>query len=98
MRRISATCLSKSDSRKSCGSGYHMTEYERKEICAGSSLHFSAPETLLGEPTYTWHADIWSAGCVLMDLLLENKSLFSGSVPRDQLELIYKICGTPKVE
>eukprot|EP00388_Colpodella_angusta_P016554 GDKJ01040992.1.p1 GENE.GDKJ01040992.1~~GDKJ01040992.1.p1 ORF type:complete len:376 (-),score=-0.50 GDKJ01040992.1:98-1225(-) len=35
---------------------------------AGGTLHFMAPEVLAGESP-TWRADIWSLGCVVIELL-----------------------------
>ena len=35
---------------------------------AGGTLHFMSPEVLAGEPP-TWQADIWSLGCLVMELL-----------------------------
>ncbi|CAI5718609.1 unnamed protein product [Hyaloperonospora brassicae] len=74
---------------------YVMTDSERKEHCYGAWLYVTAPEILLGETKYTWRSDIWSAGCVALAILLEKVPFLQGQDPKIQLDLIYRLCGTP---
>ncbi|GMF35548.1 unnamed protein product [Phytophthora fragariaefolia] len=74
---------------------YEMTDSERKEHCYGAWLYVTAPEVLLGENKYTWRADVWSAGCVALAILLEKVPFLQGPDLKVQLDLIYRLCGTP---
>jgi len=38
--------------------------------------------------------DIWSCGCIFAEMFL-GKPLFKGLNEDDQLEKIFKVCGTP---
>ncbi|XP_052735062.1 shaggy-related protein kinase eta isoform X2 [Vigna angularis] len=61
------------------------------------SLFYRAPELIFGATEYTTSIDIWSAGCVLAELLL-GKPLFPGDNAVDQLVEIIKVLGTPSQE
>lgn len=61
------------------------------------TLHYRAPELLLGAATYGPAIDIWSMGCIFAELL-QNKVLFQGRGEIEQLDLIFKLLGTPTVE
>ncbi|CAA7402371.1 unnamed protein product [Spirodela intermedia] len=61
------------------------------------SRYYRAPELLFGATEYTTSIDIWSAGCVLAELLLGHP-LFSGESPADQLVQIINVLGTPTRE
>ena len=61
------------------------------------TLWYRPPELLLGETDYDEKVDIWSAGCILAELLL-GKALFPGTSEMDQLSLIFKMIGTPTEE
>ncbi|CAH0521657.1 unnamed protein product [Peronospora belbahrii] len=74
---------------------YEMTDNERKEHCYGAWLYVTAPEVLLGETKYTWRSDVWSAGCVALAILLEKTLFLQGQDLKLQLDLIYRLCGTP---
>ncbi|KAG1705894.1 hypothetical protein DVH05_002457 [Phytophthora capsici] len=76
---------------------YEMTDTERKEHCYGAWLYVTAPEVLLGENKYTWRADVWSAGCVALAILLEKVPFLQGQDLKVQLDLIYRLCGTPSM-
>ena len=56
-----------------------------------------APELILCAMHYTCAIDVWSCGCVLGELLL-NQPLFPGETGVDQLVEIIKILGTPSRE
>ncbi|PHU19041.1 Shaggy-related protein kinase iota [Capsicum chinense] len=61
------------------------------------SRFYRAPELIFGATEYTTSIDIWSAGCVLAELLL-GQPLFPGENAVDQLVEIIKILGTPTRE
>ena len=58
------------------------------------SRYYRAPELIFGAAQYTTTIDVWSAGCVLAELLL-GSPLFPGDSAVDQLVEIIKILGTP---
>ncbi|XP_021754480.1 glycogen synthase kinase-3 homolog MsK-3-like [Chenopodium quinoa] len=56
------------------------------------SRYYRAPELIFGATEYTTAIDIWSAGCVLAELLL-GQPLFPGESGVDQLvEILRFIC------
>ena len=55
---------------------------------------YRPPEILFGAAYYGPSADIWSAGCILAELLIK-RPLFPGSTFIDQLSRIFSIRGTP---
>ncbi|KAM1715338.1 hypothetical protein TB2_025353 [Malus domestica] len=61
------------------------------------SRYYRAPELIFGATEYTTAIDIWSAGCVLAELLL-GQPLFPGESGVDQLVQIIKVLGTPTRE
>ncbi|KAK7342429.1 hypothetical protein VNO80_25381 [Phaseolus coccineus] len=61
------------------------------------SRYYRAPELIFGATEYTASIDIWSAGCVLAELLL-GQPLFPGENQVDQLVEIIKVLGTPTRE
>ncbi|KAF5190080.1 Gpcr kinase, partial [Thalictrum thalictroides] len=61
------------------------------------SRYYRAPELIFGATEYTTSIDIWSAGCVLAELLL-GQPLFPGDSAVDQLVEIIKVLGTPTRE
>ncbi|KHN29413.1 shaggy-related protein kinase theta-like [Glycine soja] len=61
------------------------------------SRYYRAPELIFGATEYTTAIDIWSAGCVLAELLLGHP-MFPGESGVDQLVEIIKILGTPTRE
>ncbi|GMM49652.1 cyclin-dependent serine/threonine-protein kinase [Starmerella bacillaris] len=58
------------------------------------TLWYRPPDVLLGSRTYSTSIDIWSAGCILAEMLT-GKPLFPGSNNDDQLDRIFRIMGTP---
>ncbi|XP_072311151.1 mitogen-activated protein kinase 12b isoform X2 [Eucyclogobius newberryi] len=58
---------------------------------------YRAPEVILNWMHYTQTVDIWSAGCIMAEMLL-GKPLFKGNDHLDQLKEIMKITGTPTPE
>lgn len=61
------------------------------------SRYYRAPELIFGATEYTTAIDMWSAGCVLAELLL-GQPLFPGESGVDQLVEVIKILGTPTRE
>jgi glycogen synthase kinase 3 beta len=58
------------------------------------SRYYRAPELIFGATDYTCSIDVWSAGCVLAELLL-GQPIFPGDSGVDQLVEIIKVLGTP---
>ena len=61
------------------------------------SRYYRAPELIFGATDYTCCIDVWSAGCVLAELLL-GVPLFPGESGVDQLVEIIKVLGTPSLD
>lgn len=61
------------------------------------SRYYRAPELIFGAIDYTTKVDIWSAGCVVAELLL-GQPIFPGDSGVDQLVEIIKVLGTPTRE
>lgn len=61
------------------------------------SRYYRAPELIFGATDYTCNIDVWSAGCVLAELLL-GQPIFPGDSGVDQLVEIIKVLGTPTRE
>lgn len=75
------------------GSAKHLVDGEPNVsyIC---SRYYRAPELIFGATDYTTMIDVWSAGCVLAELLL-GQPIFPGDSGVDQLVEIIKVLGTP---
>lgn len=58
------------------------------------SRYYRAPELIFGARNYTTKIDIWSAGCVIAEMVL-GQPLFPGQSGIDQLVEIIKLLGTP---
>jgi glycogen synthase kinase 3 beta len=71
-----------------------------KILDGGSNLSYicsrcyRAPELIFGSVNYGVHIDMWSAGCVLLEMI-EGKPIFVGGSSVDQLIEIMKVLGTP---
>lgn len=61
------------------------------------TLWYRAPDILLGSKNYSTSIDIWSIGCIFVEMI-NLKPLFPGSSEQDQLKKIFKIMGTPDPE
>ncbi|TMW59269.1 hypothetical protein Poli38472_004338 [Pythium oligandrum] len=79
------------------GDAYEMSESEYREHRSGSWIQVSAPEILLGDRQYTSRCDVWSAGCVALSILVDQIPLLLGSDLKSQLNLIFRLCGTPNI-
>ncbi|XP_019056765.1 PREDICTED: mitogen-activated protein kinase 6-like isoform X2 [Tarenaya hassleriana] len=55
---------------------------------------YRAPELLLNSSDYTAAIDVWSVGCIFMELM-ERKPLFPGRDHVNQLRLLLELIGTP---
>jgi mitogen-activated protein kinase 15 len=55
---------------------------------------YRAPEILLGSQVYTKAVDLWSSGCILAEVLIEQV-LFPGKSSLNQIELIIELLGRP---
>ena len=58
------------------------------------SRYYRAPELIFGNSEYTNAIDVWSAGCVIAEMIL-GVPIFSGETSVDQLVEIIKVLGTP---
>ncbi|KAJ1352854.1 hypothetical protein KIN20_009337 [Parelaphostrongylus tenuis] len=58
---------------------------------------YRPPELLLGAEYYNWTVDIWSAGCVLGEMI-RGSVLFPGRHRKHQLKLIFLCIGSPTAE
>ena len=72
-------------------------------VCARAESHYTnkvitlwyrPPELLMGATQYGPAIDIWSAGCILAEMLFK-RPILSGREEMDQLGRIFKLCGTP---
>eukprot|EP00181_Compsopogon_caeruleus_P003873 CAMPEP_0184679138 /NCGR_PEP_ID=MMETSP0312-20130426/1959_1 /TAXON_ID=31354 /ORGANISM="Compsopogon coeruleus, Strain SAG 36.94" /LENGTH=414 /DNA_ID=CAMNT_0027128395 /DNA_START=340 /DNA_END=1584 /DNA_ORIENTATION=- len=61
------------------------------------SRYYRAPELIFGATDYTPAIDMWSAGCVMAELML-GYPIFPGESCVDQLVEIIKVLGTPSKE
>ncbi|XP_074590897.1 putative serine/threonine-protein kinase At1g54610 isoform X2 [Curcuma longa] len=61
------------------------------------TLWYRAPELLLGATDYSVGIDLWSAGCILAELLA-RKPIMPGRTEVEQLHKIFKLCGSPSDE
>ncbi|XP_055331167.1 glycogen synthase kinase-3-like isoform X2 [Paramacrobiotus metropolitanus] len=78
------------------GSAKHLVRGEPNVsyIC---SRYYRAPELIFGANDYMCMIDIWSAGCVMAELML-GQPIFPGDSGVDQLVEIIKVLGTPSRE
>jgi len=67
-----------------------MTEY----VC---TRWYRAPEVLCSWADYSSAIDIWSIGCILVEMHL-RKPIFPGSTTQEQLDLIISLLGSPERE
>ncbi|CAO3638023.1 unnamed protein product [Mucor hiemalis] len=58
------------------------------------TLWYRAPEVLFGDTFYTTAIDLWSAGCIMGELM-QHKPLMPGNTEQAQLDLIVKLLGSP---
>jgi len=58
------------------------------------TLWYRPPELLLGATAYGPPIDMWSAGCIFAELLV-RKPILPGKNEFEQIDLIFKLLGTP---
>ncbi|KAK8953626.1 putative serine/threonine-protein kinase [Platanthera guangdongensis] len=61
------------------------------------TLWYRPPELLLGATHYEPFVDLWSVGCVLGEVFLK-KPIFQGRTEVEQIDKIFKLCGSPPDE
>uniref|UniRef100_A0AA96SIB9 [RNA-polymerase]-subunit kinase n=1 Tax=Phyllostachys edulis TaxID=38705 RepID=A0AA96SIB9_PHYED len=61
------------------------------------TLWYRPPELLLGATDYGVGVDLWSAGCILAELLA-GRPIMPGRTEVEQLHTIFKLCGSPTEE
>ncbi|ALC47836.1 gskt [Drosophila busckii] len=61
------------------------------------SRYYRSPELIFGSTNYSTKIDLWSAGCVVAELLL-GQLIFPGDSGVDQIVEIVKVMGTPTAE
>ncbi|KAL0921977.1 hypothetical protein M5K25_005933 [Dendrobium thyrsiflorum] len=61
------------------------------------TLWYRPPELLLGATDYGVGVDLWSAGCILAELLA-GKPIMPGRTEVEQLHKIFRLCGSPSEE
>lgn len=61
------------------------------------TLWYRAPEILLGAQFYDWAVDMWSAGCMMAELLLGGNPLFQGEGEIAQLGAIMDLLGDQRL-
>jgi cyclin-dependent kinase 2 len=59
------------------------------------TLWYRAPEILLGTKMYATGVDIWSLGCIFVEMILK-RPIFAGDSEIDQLYRIFRTMGTPQ--
>lgn len=62
-----------------------------------STRHYRAPEIMLSWQKYDVEVDIWSAGCILAEMI-QGKPLFPGRDHIHQFSIITELLGTPPEE
>lgn len=76
------------------GSAKNLSKNE-SNIAYICSRYYRAPELIFGSTDYTYAIDVWSAGCIIAEMVL-GIPLFAGTSSVDQLVEIIKLLGTPK--
>lgn len=61
------------------------------------TLHYRAPELLLGAKRYTEAIDMWSVGCIFAEMLT-RKPLLPGKSEVEQIKKIFSLLGSPSEE
>lgn len=74
-----------------------MIEVKQNNVSYICSRYYRAPELLLASTTYGTEIDMWSAGCIAVELMT-NDPIFPGDSTLEQMIEIIKILGTPPKE
>ncbi|XP_021908996.1 probable serine/threonine-protein kinase At1g54610 [Carica papaya] len=76
---------------------FYDTHHKQPMTSRVVTLWYRAPELLLGASYYDVGVDLWSAGCILAELLA-GKPIMPGRTEVEQLHKIFKLCGSPSEE
>lgn len=94
-RSLEPPILEQMHDRNSSSSSYSSQQQSQLELTNKViTLWYRPPEILVGATNYGTAVDVWSAGCILAELLL-GKPLFTGKTELDQLNLVVEMMGTP---
>lgn len=58
------------------------------------TLWYRAPDVLMGSRRYSTPVDVWSIGCIFVEMYI-GRPLFPGTSEADQLDRIFSALGTP---
>ena len=58
------------------------------------TLWYRAPEILLGARNYSYVSDVWSLGCMFLEILV-GEPIFTGKDEKTQIASIFEKCGSP---
>lgn len=61
------------------------------------TLWYRAPEILLGSRSYSYVSDVWSIGCMFLEIL-RGEAPFKGTNELTQVKSIFEYCGTPIID
>ena len=61
------------------------------------TIWYRPPELLLGATSYGPEVDMWSAGCIMLEIYT-TKPVFQGDNEVHQLEIIFKMLGAPSLQ
>lgn len=59
--------------------------------------YYRPPEIIYGSKEYSYEVDIWSLGCSIAEMILEQP-IFPGQTDIDQLDKIFSVLGSPLKE
>jgi serine/threonine protein kinase len=62
-----------------------------------ATLYYRPPDVILGSCTYGYSIDMWSAGCIMAEMVI-GTPLFCGKTEAEQLDLIFEVLGIPSDE
>ena len=72
-------------------------EEQKQSVSYICSRYYRAPELMFGSRDYTTAIDIWSAGCVVSELIM-GEPIFKGEFKHSQLIEIINKLGSPAEE
>lgn len=61
------------------------------------TLWYRPPDVLLGSRHYNTSIDIWSIGCIMVEMI-NMRPIFPGNSEPDELKRIFKVMGTPSID
>ena len=79
------------------GSAKKISPDDKLSVSYITSRYYRAPELMFGSRIYGTQIDLWSAGCVIAELLL-GEPVFKGEMAHSQLIEIIKKIGSPTEE